>query len=138
MYMGYLCDIIFIPFEPLIVKNCKGVSMNVMRVNKPINAFVFRATAKGNNLDELTKDASKAGFVVETVNDTFVNILVDGRVYGLPLGYAVVFDSTVRLLSIEQFEQDYTTEDLSSVVSELTERVNALEKSASSKTDDGK
>ena len=138
MYIRYLCDILFIPFEPLIVKNCKGVSMNVVRVSKPINAFVFRATAKGNNLNELTKDAQKIGAVVEVVNDTFVNIVRDGRVYGLPLGYAVVFDSTVRLLSIEQFEQDYTTEDLSSMVNELVERVNALEKSASSKTDDGK
>lgn len=138
MYIGYLCDILFIPFEPLIVKNCKGVPMNVVRVSKPINAFVFRATAKGNNLNELTKDAQKVGDVVEVVNDTFVNIVRDGRVYGLPLGYAVVFDGTVRLLSIEQFEQDYTTEDLSSVVNKLVERVNALEKSASSKTDDGK
>ena len=138
MYIRYLCDILFIPFEPLIVKNCKGVSMNVVRVSKPINAFVFRATAKGNNLNELIKDAQKIGAVVEVVNDTFVNILVDGRVYGLPLGYAVVFDGTVRLLSVEQFEQDYTTEDLSSVVNKLVERVNALEKSASSKVDDGK
>lgn len=138
MYIGYLCDILFIPFEPLIVKNCKGVSMNVVRVSKPINAFVFRATAKGNNLNELTKDAQKIGAVVEVVNDTFVNIVRDGRVYGLPLGYAVVFDGTVRLLSIEQFEQDYTTEDLSSVVSKLVERVSALEEAANGKTDDGK
>lgn len=111
--------------EVHVVKNLyKGDDMRVVKVKNPITAFEFIATSDGNNLNALSVEVSDAGGTVRSASDTIAQIQLKGRTYDLPIGYALVFDGGVRLLSSKQFHTEYAP--FAQV--DLADRVGKLEK----------
>lgn len=105
--------------------------MLVFKVDKPITALSFVATANGNNFSELSAEVVAIGGTAELVHDGLARVVVGGRSYNLPIGYVVVLGDDNRLLSKEQFELEYVqadSVDVKALVARITKLETALNK----------
>ena len=102
--------------------------MQVFKVEKPILAFVLVVTDDGNNFKELSKEVKEVGGSAELIHDGLARIVVNGRTYDLPIGYALVLDGGGRLLSKQQFDTEYASADVDGfALDDLLARLNKVE-----------
>lgn len=99
--------------------------MKVYKIEQPIEAFVFQATADGNNAKELSAEISAQGGSLEVVSDDLVRIHGFGGTFNLPINHALVIErGTGTVFSVDNFNDTYITAedtefDLDGLVAEV-------------------
>lgn len=99
--------------------------MQVFKTEKPLMAFKFVATDKGNNYDELAADVVSAGGMIEQLDDALVAIRGVGAAVRLPIGFGVVYDGGVgKIMPVDVLDSQYVAigageVDLGNIVARL-------------------
>ena len=107
--------------------------MQVFKIEQPLVAFKFVATAKGNNFDELSADVVAAGGTVEQLGDAHALVRGVGAEVQLPLGFGVVYGGGVgKVMPVDVLDSQYVVGAGEFDLDDLVARLEKVEKAVAS------